>query len=842
MSPRASSSSPSSITTRSAAAPYSRRPAGQPKSSRQQFSACGACRMRRVRCDLKDLPMLAAGPPHQACSNCKERGLKCVDEFADVKAVKLLRRGRRLQQVEAIYGKAGDKEMVGSTSTSLSQPQSSVPKLSPDFFSSAFWRWFSIQHPILDSDEFPARYYAHIKDSHPLGVIGNLLAMILVIWAASFGFNERGQPESNESGLPNDDSAPDASHDRRSSHSPPAEDGSGRAPSRRVRKERTDAMVRELLELVDFYGVLRKPTWDGVRLLLLLIPLVEDISPLERLALHEAALSQAQAICTPTAAPPSPSSTHGLPNAPDDAVIRARIFWYAYIRESVITGMKGGRFILDGDDLEMFQRTLPPFGFGVANLPSPTTSSFPTLPSSAHGGTSSTSMHFTDIFGIPLKLASICRKVHTVLVGAKATRMAESGIINSQAIYEIWAGLDKCWDSFEALRRGDITFEGGCDIDHFASAWQIFIFECHNVIRESLRLCLTSSGTLNGLSHPYPPSPSSRPSSQSSNAPADSLPQRLHSIANHKCYRLLPKVIRVMKGHLSSGTRSALFQWDSGLVRDGCFFAGLLSATIDGEIPDDERYRREGDGGPITGEEGVCLSLSALEEMKWAFSNSEERQNTISMAWRGYKPTASSSQLSQVDYGYNQPPVFHPGYNTKATMSVQHLPVQHSGDRSSLTPLAMHHSPQRPGTGHSVYSDGPTWGSYTPPGTGNSVATNGTRGSPVFAHGPASGSYTRGGDDTFYHTSDIDQFHFTAPVAAPLVASHSGEVAVYSRASSSHGPPPSYQPTAAPYIDAQGYTSTGPAILASGSDIHGCAQFSDSCQPYYPSCPKVPSC
>jgi len=73
-----------------------------------------------VRCDLKDLPSGPDGPP-TSCSNCTERGLKCVyaafqllpdpflhpdmplsfsDEFAEVKTVKLLRRGRRLQQVE----------------------------------------------------------------------------------------------------------------------------------------------------------------------------------------------------------------------------------------------------------------------------------------------------------------------------------------------------------------------------------------------------------------------------------------------------------------------------------------------------------------------------------------------------------------------------------------------------------------------------------------------------------------------------------------------------------------------------------------------------------------------
>jgi hypothetical protein len=72
-----------------------RNSSSQPKSSRQQFSACGACRMRRysrllaqpttvcsvvgnrVRCDLKDLPFSSTGTQPQ-CSNCKERGLKCV--------------------------------------------------------------------------------------------------------------------------------------------------------------------------------------------------------------------------------------------------------------------------------------------------------------------------------------------------------------------------------------------------------------------------------------------------------------------------------------------------------------------------------------------------------------------------------------------------------------------------------------------------------------------------------------------------------------------------------------------------------------------------------------------
>lgn len=73
-----------------------RRPSGQPKSGRKQYTACGACRMRRyvsisgityrifriltlsfrVRCDLKDLQ--AKGEMPRGCSNCLQRGLNCV--------------------------------------------------------------------------------------------------------------------------------------------------------------------------------------------------------------------------------------------------------------------------------------------------------------------------------------------------------------------------------------------------------------------------------------------------------------------------------------------------------------------------------------------------------------------------------------------------------------------------------------------------------------------------------------------------------------------------------------------------------------------------------------------
>lgn len=60
--------------------------AGPAKTTRSQFSACGACRHRRVKCDLKAKQEEAertdskgkarTKPP--SCTNCLERGVLCV--------------------------------------------------------------------------------------------------------------------------------------------------------------------------------------------------------------------------------------------------------------------------------------------------------------------------------------------------------------------------------------------------------------------------------------------------------------------------------------------------------------------------------------------------------------------------------------------------------------------------------------------------------------------------------------------------------------------------------------------------------------------------------------------
>lgn len=97
----------------------------------------------------------------------------------------------------------------------------------------------------------------------PLNIEGKMLAMLLVTWAASFGIDEFGKEDTEDA----------ASESHNNPHF--ALDGGGNIsnPKRRARMLRVEAMTREILTLVDLHGLLRRPSWDGVRVLLLLLPL-----------------------------------------------------------------------------------------------------------------------------------------------------------------------------------------------------------------------------------------------------------------------------------------------------------------------------------------------------------------------------------------------------------------------------------------------------------------------------------------------------------------------------------------------------------------------------------------
>ncbi|KDQ60654.1 hypothetical protein JAAARDRAFT_204482 [Jaapia argillacea MUCL 33604] len=628
MSPRSDASS-SSRRASSTSPPYPmpppRRSSNKPKSSRQQFSACGACRMRRVRCDLKDRQQSSTlDIPFAACSNCKERGLKCVDEFAQVKAVKLLRRGRRLQQVEAVYGKVSEQENPSlcldhsaGPSNLYAQPQPlyTIPTLKPEFFGSSFFQQFLIQRPIIEPAEFTTRFFEYTKGhSDALGIAGQLIAMLLVVWAASFGIDEAGNPiepspldssRSTTRGTSRSSSGTDSLHNT-------GDFDDARYASIRKRKERTNDMLMELLRLIDVCGILRKPTWDGVRVLLLILPLTQEVQThLERLTMYETTLNQIYTLCSLSPAS-SVSSGHG---EYIDALVRSRIFWYAHVHEGVTTGLRGGRLILSDDDLAAFQTTLPP-------LPIP--SSPPSVSPSCNGSMSSpppltrTSLTYAVTYryaSIPIRLSAACRAVHTALTGPKARQRGE---IDDAALRGVWNELDVSWKELEAMKGsggGALGVFGTEEVLRFVSGWQIFIFECHSIIREALKARVVSFSESSTPTNMDPPFFSSPPTQQCEKALG------LYSIATQKCHRVVQDVLVILRNNLGT----SFFELDASLVRDGCFFAAFLVA------------------GELGNEEDVDVCLRALQEMRWAYCKSEEREKSVKMIWEARRQRIGGS-------------------------------------------------------------------------------------------------------------------------------------------------------------------------------------------------------
>lgn len=106
--------------------------------------------------------------------------------------------------------------------------------------------------------------------------------MLLVLWAATFGVDERGSLVKDDCDDSTTSQHPAPSHagrpSRKANFTLSADLKQSEETFRHVGKgyrEKTSCMLREILELIDFHGIMRRPTYDGVRILLLTLPLME---------------------------------------------------------------------------------------------------------------------------------------------------------------------------------------------------------------------------------------------------------------------------------------------------------------------------------------------------------------------------------------------------------------------------------------------------------------------------------------------------------------------------------------------------------------------------------------
>lgn len=803
--------------------------------------------MRRVRCDLKDLAPVTTsdGVQQPSCSNCKERNIKCVDEFAEVKAVKLLRRGRRLQQVEAVYGKVTDTPTPSPTqhaSTPTATPstpnQSIIPQLKIEFLSSTFFRRFCAQRPVIEPTEFTARYFEHVKGSTLLSVEGQMLAMLLVTWATSFGINEYGVEMEMSDLTPTSPTSPKFT---------PDSDGELSEP-KRVWALRTEAMTREIIALVDTHGILRRPSWDGVRVMLLLLPLTKGIqSSIERRTTYEATLSQVYALCNLT----SPSSVNSGRGPFGDALVRARIFWYAYIHESITTGLRGGRLLLDEDDLHLFQNTLPPqySASSSASSPSsapessisssasssPVNAEFPSYDPRSHTRIPLTFMLVKQYFSLALSVSGVCRAIHTHLTGPRALQCAEAGIsVAHEAMMNIWDSLTHCWEDFEAFRHdAGSTIGGGLirgeDVERIVSGWQVFIFECLNVIRDALKHRVelqVSSSTTERVMHPD-----------------RAVAVNLHAYAMRRCRMFIPRVIDILKRHLAVPL-SGFFIHDAGLIRGGCFFAGLLLAQsdLDGDTDMDIKCD-DGTRWDTDVEEGVDVCLRALGEIRWVCADSQKQENSLRAHWearlhrdndRGQKGSRDfvTSQASQ-SYPSSQE---HSYMLDKASLlrinqhdGLRSLSLVSAGGqvRPHLPPLSMTFPRVESGPDTALTDDGAgSWSAYTPPTTsGSATSTIATQRSSSPASPPptlSSAKHPLKTEDTSYGVPELDQFSFSVDGAAAgpnLIGPGLGSPHTWAYPHHQH-----LDPTMI-------YSGTDAVLGRIGED--GCPHFGSDCQAFY---------
>ena len=239
--------------------------------------------------------------------------------------------------------------------------------------------------------------------------------------------------------------------------------------------------------------------------------------------------------------------------------------------------------------------------------------------------------------------------------------------------------------------------------------------------------------------------------------------------------------MRIIRYHLlknASDDELNPLRWDTGLVRDGCFSAGLLCVSLYKDVPclDAHEVKVEENDDCITPEEGVNLCLSALTEMRWVFSKSDERIELIRSALKNAKenrplkcPPQSPSTLQAMDLAIDRSRSI--PYSDKSMHLIDIEAMTNSRERRPSLPLsivttATHRQVESaPNTAYILGGPGADeWPTYTPPTTSSTLDINR---SPAVHSVASPGSYKSSREDSIFYYVPEALDHFSYPVIMP---------------------------------------------------------------------------
>ena len=404
--------------------------------------------------------------------------------------------------------------------------------------------------------------------------------------------------------------------------------------------------------------------------------------------------------------------------------------------------------------------------------------------------------------------------------------------------------ISEVWMSIVSLAAGKSLFSSAvstppCSISNRLLTSSVI----DNIIREALKQRIASATSPALSAKPF-----SSSSSTASSTPSPDGPLRLHAHATRKCRVILPRVLSLLRRHLSVPS-NAFFAYDAGLVKDGCFFAGLMLAQ--GNFEEDVHSLELG----MDVEDGLEVCLQALGAMEWVFSKSDEMQRTVRMAWDARKMRNAERSRSRRSYPQDE---YDLPYDSRDSMSPFHQNSRYSDERSPYT-RALHPSRVQP-TGaqtlpipptvthrphlaplsltstnwrvHSAPStactDAGSWPAYTPPGT---ASTNRSSPEDIYDSPPASASlgyippmHAFSNDEVFYHAvPDLDTYDFSGSTNTS-----SSDASLTNPALQSMAP---FSEQHEGYLDPNVFATSGSVINSPAED--GCPQYEQPCNGYY---------